>query len=180
MGKLDIKIYPEKILRTRSRPIENITGEINALAQDMLETMYEAPGIGLAANQVGVDLRLIVVDVAPKEERGKNPLIIINPEIVEGEGDIVWEEGCLSVPGMTADVKRNYRVVVRGYDLQEREIEIEAEELFAVVLQHEIDHLDGTLYFDHLSRLKKEFFLKNYRKYLESHVSKEMARRVKK
>lgn len=179
MSELDIKVYPEKILRETAREIENINGEINTLANDMLETMYKAPGIGLAANQVGVDLRIIVVDVAPKEERGKNPLILINPEIVEREGEVIWEEGCLSVPGMSAEVKRSYKVVVKGYDLKEHELTIEAEELFAVVLQHEIDHLNGTLYFDHLSRLKKQFFLKNYRKYLLNKGNEELAKRIK-
>ncbi len=179
MSKMDIKIYPESILRAKAKEITNIDDSIKSLADNMLETMYEAPGIGLAANQVGVDLRLIVVDVAPKEERGKSPIVLINPIITESEGEITWEEGCLSVPGMTAEIKRNFRVVVKGFDLLEREITVEAEELFAVVLQHEIDHLDGTLYFDHLSRLKKEFFLKNYKKYLETHIDSKIAKRVR-
>lgn len=179
MSVREIKIYPDKILRQEAREIENIDSSINDLARDMLETMYKAPGIGLAANQVGVDLRLIVVDVAPREDRGKNPIILVNPVIVEREGEIVWEEGCLSVPGMNAEVERNYRVLVKGFDLNEREVTIEGEELLAVVLQHEIDHLNGVLYFDQLSRLKKEFFLKSYRKYLREHVDTEKSKRIR-
>ena len=179
MNELEIKIYPEKVLREKSNEIRNIDGYIDSLTKDMLDTMYKAPGIGLAANQVGVALRIIVVDVAPREERGKSPLILLNPIIVEREGEIIWEEGCLSVPGMTAEVKRNQKVLVKGFDLNEKEITIEAEDLFAVVLQHEIDHLDGTLYFDRLSRLKREFFLKKYRKYLMENISQELSRKVR-
>ena len=175
----DIEIYPKKILKTKSENIVNINGEIKTLTEDMLETMYKAPGVGLASNQVGVPLRVVVVDMGHDEERGKSPLILINPVIVEREGEIEWEEGCLSVPSMTAVVKRNNKVLVKAYDLNEKELNIEAEEFLAVVLQHEIDHLDGILYFDRLSRLKKKMFLKKYKKYLEKEVNEDLARKIR-
>ncbi len=132
----------------------------------MAETMYEAKGVGLAAPQVGVNERLIVVDVTPREEgerRGPGApglVELINPEIVLAEGEMVGEEGCLSVPGFVADVRRSARVVVRGLDRRGVEVEIDATELLARALQHEIDHLNGILFFDRLSRLKRELMLK--------------------
>lgn len=129
----------------------------------MAETMYRAPGIGLAAPQVGESLRLIVADVGYTE--GKPDLIVlVNPVIVEAEGALVMEEGCLSLPGVRAEVERAARVLVRGYDLKERPREIEAEGLLAVVLQHEIDHLEGKLFIDRLSRLKRDLIERKIRK----------------
>jgi peptide deformylase len=133
------------------------------LAEDMAETMYAAPGVGLAAPQVGVSERLIVLDVRNKE--GATGLItLINPEIIEAEGRVVEEEGCLSLPGITENVARAERVLVRGHDLEEREREIEAEGLLAVALQHEIDHLEGILFIDRLSRLKRGIIQRKIRK----------------
>jgi peptide deformylase len=133
------------------------------LAEDMTETMYAAPGVGLAAPQVGVSERLIVLDVRNRE--GTTGLItLINPEIIEAEGRVVEEEGCLSLPGITENVVRAERVLVRGHDLDEREQEIEAEGLLAVALQHEIDHLEGILFIDRISRLKRGIIQRKMRK----------------
>jgi peptide deformylase len=151
--------YPNPLLKERARAVTNITGDVAALVEDMAETMYAAPGIGLAAPQVGVGERVIVLDLhGEDEEPGKRLLKLINPVIAEREGEVVWEEGCLSVPDLTAPVKRARRVLVRAWTPEEREVEVEAEELLAVALQHEIDHLDGTLFLDHLSRLKRDLY----------------------
>jgi peptide deformylase len=132
----------------------------------MAETMYAAPGVGLAAPQVGVSERLIVLDVRNRE--GTSGLItLINPEIIEEEGRVVEEEGCLSLPGITENVARAERVLVRGHNLDEREQEIEAEGLLAVALQHEIDHLDGILFIDRISRLKREIIQRKIRKLIQ-------------
>jgi peptide deformylase len=136
------------------------------LADDMAETMYAAPGVGLAAPQVGVSERLIVLDIRNRE--GTTGLItLINPEIIEAEGRVVEEEGCLSLPGITEDVARAERVLVRGHDLDEREREIEAEGLLAVALQHEIDHLEGILFIDRISRLKRGIIQRKMRKLVQ-------------
>src|SRR5207253_6549171 len=142
-----------------------IGGEVVTLIEDLAETMYAAPGVGLAATQVGAGQRIIVLDVHRKDEApGKRLLKLINPEIAEREGEIVWEEGCLSVPELTAPVRRARRVLVRGWTAEERQVQIEAEELLAVALQHEIDHLDGTLFLDRLSRLKRDLYRARRRK----------------
>jgi peptide deformylase len=157
--------YPDPALKEPAVPVANITGEIAALAQDMAETMYAAPGIGLAAPQVGISQRIIVLDLhGENEEPGKRLMKLVNPVIAEREGEIVWEEGCLSVPELTAPVKRARRVLVRAWTPDEREVAVEAEELLAVALQHEIDHLDGTLFLDRLSRLKRDLYRARRRK----------------
>lgn len=136
------------------------------MAEDMTETMYAAPGVGLAAPQVGISERLIVVDV--RNTKGAKGLItLINPEIIEAEGRVVEEEGCLSLPGITENVPRAVRIVVKGHDLDEREREIEAEGLLAVVLQHEIDHLEGILFIDRISRLKRGIIQRKIRKLVQ-------------
>ena len=141
--------------------MEELNGELQGLIDSMIETMYAAPGIGLAAPQVGESKRLIVVDVSTREE--KHPLIVlINPVIVSVEGKIDSEEGCLSVPGYTSTIRRSERVLVKGVDREGRPVEIEATGLLSRVLQHEIDHLDGILFIDRLSPIKKEFFRKRY------------------
>src|SRR5262249_6805451 len=142
MALREILQYPNAVLKERATPVENIDGDVARLIEDMAETMYAAPGVGLAAPQVGVGQRVLVLDVhGEHEEPGKRLLKLINPEIVEREGEIVWEEGCLSVPELTAPVKRARRVLVRAWTPEEREIEVEGEDLLAVALQHEIDHL---------------------------------------
>jgi peptide deformylase len=157
--------YPDSLLKRPALPVENIGGEVASLLEDMAETMYAAPGVGLAAPQVGVSQRVIVLDLrAENEEPGKRLVKLINPEIVEREGQIVWEEGCLSVPELTAPVRRARRVVVRAWTPEERQIDVEGEELLAVALQHEIDHLDGRLFLDRLSRLKRDLYRARRRK----------------
>jgi peptide deformylase len=164
-----ILTYPEPSLREPSHDVANITGETVRWIDDMVQTMYAAPGVGLAAPQVGLDQRIIVVDVGEQEEDGepgKHLVRLINPVVVASEGEIVWEEGCLSVVDFRAEVKRAGRVLVRGYDPDQREVSIEAEGLLAVALQHEIDHLEGKLFIDHLSRLKRDMYAKRVRKAL--------------
>jgi peptide deformylase len=137
------------------------------LADDMAETMYAAPGIGLAAPQVGVGDRVIVLDVPADEETGRSAtglLKLVNPVIAERDGEIVWEEGCLSVPDLTAPVRRARRILLRAWTTDEKEIEIEADDLVAVAIQHELDHLDGVLFLEHLSRLKRELYRKRQTK----------------
>ncbi len=163
MGVLDIKTIPDKVLRVKAKEVENINGEIAKLAKDMLDTMYEAPGIGLAAPQVGRSLRLIVFDIWHTEEK-PNPHILINPVITAKEGEELGEEGCLSVPGIRAEVKRSFAVEVKGYDLNEREVVLQADGLLARVIQHEIDHLDGILFIDRLSKIKRELIKKRIRR----------------
>jgi peptide deformylase len=159
--------YPDPLLARAAAPVANLTGDVAQLAEDMAETMYAAPGIGLAAPQVGVGDRVIVLDVPPDEEQGHagtGLLKLVNPVIAERDGEIVWEEGCLSVPDLTAPVRRARRVLLRGWTVDEKEIELEAEDLVAVAIQHELDHLDGVLFLEHLSRLKREMYRKRQRK----------------
>jgi peptide deformylase len=157
--------YPSPILKQAARPVTNIAGEVMQLIEDMTETMYAAPGVGLAAPQVGVGQRVLVLDLRTEDEQpGARLMKLVNPEIAEREGEIVWEEGCLSVPDLTAPVKRARRVLVRAWTPEEKQIEVEAEELLAVVLQHEIDHLDGKLFLDRLSRLKRDLYRARRRK----------------
>jgi peptide deformylase len=165
-----ILTYPATVLRDKASDVKNITGDTVAWIDDMVQTMYAAPGLGLAAPQVGLGERIIVLDVGDEEEgdhaTGKHLLRIINPVIVESEGDIVWEEGCLSVVDFRAEVNRAARVLVKGYDPEQKEIAIEADGLLAVALQHEIDHLEGKLFIDRLSRLKREMYVRRVKKAL--------------
>ena len=163
MALREILTYPSPTLKKTATDVANIDGRIDQLATDMVETMYAAPGVGLAAPQVGVSERLIVLDVN-SEEPGKDLLKLINPVIVERRGSIIWEEGCLSVVDYTAEVKRAAEILVRGWTLDQREVEVEATELEAVCLQHEIDHLEGTLFIDHVSRLKRELYRKRLKR----------------
>jgi peptide deformylase len=165
MALLDIKKYPEKILRKKVPALENIDARIQNLIDDMIDTMYTAKGIGLAANQVGILKRLCVIDTSLKEE--KNSLIIlINPVIIEKEGTVEAEEGCLSIPGYTTTIKRSERVYVKGLNREGKTLEIEGIGLLARVFQHEIDHLDGLLIVDRMSPIKREFFKRRYKKSL--------------
>lgn len=164
---LKILKYPEPILKKISIPVKNITGETVRLIQDMVETMYAAPGVGLAAPQVGILQRIIVVDI-DYENPGKNLIRLINPEIRHTDGELIWEEGCLSVMDFTAEVKRAARVEVAGLNEKEQEVIVEGEGLLAVALQHEIDHLDGKLFIDRISRLKRELYTRRLKKILRS------------
>jgi peptide deformylase len=167
MALLEIKKYPERVLAKKASPVERINGELQRLIDDMIETMYAAPGIGLAAPQVNISNRLLVIDISHREEEKKIPLIVlINPEIVEEEGLIESEEGCLSLPGYVANVQRAEKICVRGLDRSGKPVEIEGEGLLARALQHEIDHLNGTLLIDRISRIRREFFKKRFQKAL--------------
>ncbi|NOZ25957.1 MAG: peptide deformylase [Nitrospirae bacterium] len=166
MSVLEIKKYPDPVLRRKALPVENVDGALQRLIDDMIETMYAAPGIGLAAPQVGESRRVVVVHVNLNEE--EHPLIVLlNPEIVEYDGKVVSEEGCLSVPGYVSSIERAAMVIVRGLDREGRPVEIEAEGLLARALQHEIDHLDGLLFVDRMSPIKREFFRKRYMRRLK-------------
>lgn len=159
-----IIVIPDPRLKQRSEPIEAVTDEIRRLAEDMLETMYAAPGIGLAAVQIGVLKRLVVLDVS-REGEEKRPMVFINPEIVwASEETSTYEEGCLSIPEYYEEVERPALVRVKYLDLDGKEREIEANGVLATCLQHEIDHLNGVLFIDHLSKLKRDRVLKRFTK----------------
>lgn len=153
MALLKILHYPDKRLNIVAKPIEVIDDSIRQLAADMAETMYAAPGIGLAATQVDRHVQLIVVDVSEKRDDLK---VFINPQILEAEGEVIGEEGCLSVPGIYDKVKRAQRIRVRALNLAGEPFELEAEGLLSVCIQHEIDHLRGKVFVEHLSRLKQD------------------------
>lgn len=164
--KLRICTYPEPVLRKKAEAIENIDEGLQRLIDNMALTMYAAPGVGLAANQVGEARCLIVYDVSPKEE-GRNLNVLINPEIISSEGEIVQEEACLSVIDYAADVKRCARIQVQGVDRHGEPVNFEADGLLAVCLQHEIDHLNGVLFIDHISGLKRSLYKKKLKKLLK-------------
>jgi peptide deformylase len=150
MAVLEVLIYPDPRLREVARPVAAVDNVIHALADDLAETMYAAPGIGLAANQVGIPLRIFVVDIAAEDER--NDLhVFINPEITEMRGRHLWREGCLSFPDVAEDVRRAEWVRVRALDTKGQQFEVEAEGLFAVAIQHETDHLNGVLMIDQVN-----------------------------
>jgi peptide deformylase len=161
MEKLDIVLYPDQGLREVCQPVPEMTDAIDKLIDDMFYTMYDAPGIGLAAPQIAVQERIIVVDVS---ESKNQPIALINPQIVKTSGQITWEEGCLSLPGIYAKVNRPSHILVRGLDRDGKPVEFEADELLAVCIQHEIDHLNGKLFVDHLSGLKRTRALQKFRK----------------
>lgn len=164
MAKRPILILPDPRLRAIADPIEKIDDGIRQLAKDMLETMYDAPGIGLAAPQIGEMKRMVVMDLA-KEEEPADPLVMINPEILAiSDETVTTEEGCLSIPELFYEVERPAEVTVRYTDLEGQTVEREAKERFAICVQHELDHLDGVLYIDYLSRLKRDRVLKKFQK----------------
>jgi peptide deformylase len=169
--------FPDPFLRGHSAPVTSIDGGVNTLVQDLVETMYAAPGVGLAAPQVGAGQRLIVLDT-DTENPGKRLLKLINPVIAEREGSIVWEEGCLSVYDFNAEVTRAKRVLVKAWTPEEKEIEVEGEDLLAVALQHEIDHLDGKLFIDRISRLKRDLYRRRINKLLRDGVPLEEEKRT--
>lgn len=158
--------YPDTVLRERAEPVTDIDGKIQQLIDDMTDTMYHAPGIGLASNQVGEPCRIIIYDTSPKDEPN-NLVVLINPEIIEADGLIIDEEGCLSVIDCRADVKRAARVTVEGVDREGNPVTLTKEGLDAVVLQHEIDHLNGVLFIDRISALKRELYKRKLKKLLK-------------
>lgn len=164
MAILPILKLPDPKLRLKSEPIIKVTDEIRALSDAMLETMYDAPGIGLAAIQIGEPKRLLVIDLAKKEGE-KQPMVVINPEIVATSDEkSVYEEGCLSIPEYYEEVERPAKVTVRFLDREGAEKTVEAEGLLATCLQHEIDHLNGVLFIDYLSKLKRDRVVKKFTK----------------
>ena len=158
-----ILTYPDPELKRKSAPVTVISEKTLELVRDMVETMYDAPGIGLAATQIGVHQRVIVIDIAAKEDPPEL-IIAINPIIVHGEGETYEEEGCLSVPKYAANVRRHAKVIVKGLDPDGEERIWKADGLLAIAFQHEIDHLDGVLFIDHLSQLKRELFRRRIRR----------------
>ena len=153
MAKLEILTYPDKRLRQIAKPVTEFNDRLHTLSEDMAETMYDAPGIGLAAVQVNVALRLIVMDLSEEKNRLQ---ALVNPEIIKQEGCVSTQEGCLSVPEIYADVERAEKITLRAQDLNGKPFEIVADELLAVCVQHEIDHLNGKVFVDYLSRIKQE------------------------
>jgi peptide deformylase len=164
MPILSICQLPAPVLRKKARQVTEIDEELLRLIDDMAETMYAAPGLGLAANQVGVLKRLIVFDVSHREGGPRDLQVVINPCITSREGEVLREEGCLSVADFSAEVKRHAKVAVSGLDREGNPINITGEGLLAVVLQHEVDHLDGILFIDHIGQLKRSLYLRRLKK----------------
>jgi len=173
---LEIIKYPDPFLKTHASRVDAVDESVRKLIDDMVETMYYARGIGLASVQVGDPRRVIVLDVPDEDEqeraKGKNLIALVNPEILLAEGETTFEEGCLSVPGVTADVDRAARVRVCALDRDGKPFEVDAEGLLAIALQHEIDHLNGVVFIDRLSRLKRELVKRKYKK---AHETEERA-----
>ena len=163
MAVLEILKYPHPLLKKRSQEIEKIDENIRQLIQDMTETMYDASGVGLAACQVGVNKRIIVLDVSPMDPE-QDLFALINPEIVAEEEEIDHEEGCLSVPDCQEIIKRKQKVRIRGMSSEGKEVELEAQGILAIALQHEVDHLNGVLILDRMSGLKREIYRNKLRK----------------
>lgn len=169
MAVKEIITYPNPVLREKTKNVTEFNDGLKKLAQDMADTMYAAPGAGLAANQIGAKIRMLVIDTTEKEEEGatKEYLALVNPEITGGEGKQVDKEGCLSVIELTAEVKRWQKISVKALDLEGAPLELEAEDFLARVIQHEIDHLNGILFIDHLSSLKRALYKKKLKKILQ-------------
>ena len=168
-------ILPDPILRQVSKPVERVDDDLRRLADDMLETMYDAPGIGLAAIQIGLPLQMLVIDLA-KVDQPKEPQVIINPQIIaHGDEPSVYEEGCLSIPEYYAEVERPATVTVTCLDRDGKKQTIEAEGLMATCLQHEIDHLNGVLFIDHISKLKRDMVMRKFKKLARDKASSPLA-----
>ena len=166
MSSLKILTYPDNVLRKPTNALENIDGEVQKMIDQMAAVMYDAPGIGLAAIQVGWNKSVLIYDIAPAEQ-GRSLNVLINPRIVDQEGEMLSEnEGCLSVPEFRADVKRFSSIIVEGIDREGRPMKLEAEGMLAIVLQHEIDHLNGKLFIDHISALKRQLYTRRMKKKL--------------
>lgn len=161
MAIREIRKYPDEVLREKTEPVKEFDDGLQKLIDDMIETMYMAPGLGLAANQIGVLKQVMLIDISTEEEES-SLMVLVNPEIVLQEGELESEEGCLSIPDYTTIVKRAEKVKVKCLDRHGEPFEIEGEGLLAKALQHEIDHLNGILFVDRIGRIKKEFFKKRY------------------
>jgi peptide deformylase len=174
MAILDILRFPDPRLRNKAKPVEQVDAALQRLVDDMFETMYQAPGIGLAATQVNVAKCLVVMDLS---EEKNQPLVLINPVIIESDGSDEYEEGCLSVPGVHETVKRAERIKIKAQDRDGNPFEMDAEGLLAICIQHEIDHLDGKLFVDYLSSLKRQRIRKKLEKEERQDVPPESNRR---
>lgn len=164
MSTLDIVTYPDPFLKQPTKEVRNLDGELQTLIDNMASTMYTAPGVGLAAIQVGVDQSILTYDIAPRDEE-RDLHVLVNPRIISSEGEILSkEEGCLSVPDFRADVKRAERILVEAVDRDGNPVRIEADGFLAIVLQHEIDHLNGTLFIDRISSLKRQLYTRRIKK----------------
>jgi len=170
MGLRRILKFPAPELKKNAAEVAEIDGQMDELLRDMAETMYAAPGVGLAAPQVGVSARAITIDV-DHENPGQHLLKLINPVITEREGSVLWEEACLSVVDFAAEVRRSAKVAVRAWTLDQQEVEIEADGLLAIALQHELDHLDGKLFIDRVSALKRDSYKRRIKKMLRDGVA---------
>lgn len=167
MDKLEILTYPNKTLSQATSALDNIDGKVQEMIDGMASTMYEAPGIGLAAIQVGWDKSVLIYDIAPRDET-RELNVLVNPKIITQEGQILSEnEGCLSVPDFRADVKRSEYITVEGHDREGNPIRLDAEGILAIVLQHEIDHLNGTLFIERISSLKRQMYKRRVKKQLK-------------
>jgi len=164
MAVLNIEKYPSTVLKQKASPVEQVDDAIRTLMDDMVETMYASSGVGLAAPQVGRSVRVIVVDANINEDDNYPVLKLANPEIIKADGSVEFEEGCLSVPGFTVLIKRPSDITVKALDRDGKEVIIEADGLLAIVLQHEIDHLEGRLILDRASTIKREFYRKRLKK----------------
>ncbi|WP_448875176.1 peptide deformylase [Desulfobulbus propionicus] len=167
MAIREIITYPHPVLRQKAETITEFNEELKTLVKDMADTMYQAPGVGLAANQIGVARRLVLVDRSTREGE-QNFLVLINPEITQGEGAVVQEEGCLSVIDCYDKVKRYRKIHVTAQDMDGKPLEFDAEDRFARIIQHEVDHLLGTLFIDHLSSLKRTMYKRKLKKILKN------------
>jgi peptide deformylase len=170
MATRRILTYPDTVLREPAEPVTNIDGKIQEFINDMVDTMYHAPGIGLASNQVGEPCRIIVFDTSARDEPS-DLVVVINPEIIEVDGVVSSDEACLSVIDYSAEIKRAQRVTVRGLDRGGNPITLKRDGLGAIVLQHEIDHLNGLLFIDHVSKLKRELYKRRLKKILKQRGS---------
>ena len=167
MSVLEIVEVPDPVLRKKAKPVKDYNPDLERLAQDMAETMYNAPGVGLAANQVAVLKQILVIDATPKDEP-KNLIVLVNPEIVECESLESGEEGCLSLPDFRQVIDRSVIIKVRAKNLKGEDVELSAEGLLARAIQHEIDHLSGRLLFDYSNPIKREFYIKKRKKLLKN------------
>jgi peptide deformylase len=168
MTILKILTYPDHTLRQPTSELDNIDGDVQKMIDQMAASMYDAPGVGLAAIQVGWDKSVLIFDISPSDQ-DRSLQVIINPRIIDQEGEILSEnEGCLSVPEFKADVKRNASILVQGVDREGRPVELEAQGMLAIVLQHETDHLKGKLFIDHVSALKRQLYTRRMKKKLRS------------
>lgn len=176
MTKLKVYEYPHPILKQKAAKVDKVDDELRRFLDDMLETMYVSAGVGLAAPQVGISQRIVVIDAEQESDdnghKSGNPMYLVNPEIIwRSEEKVCGEEGCLSVPDQRAEVERHAQVRVRYLDYNGQEKEILADDFLAIVIQHELDHLDGILYIDRISRLKRQMLLKKLKKYRDSQES---------